>query len=79
MLQVSGSGRCVVSCNSSFMTSAFETTRHDSLRNLSFILHSTVIVYWRAELSSAIFGPGTGEEKWEQKTLTVGMGWEYRP
>lgn len=49
VLQVSGSRGCIWSYNCSFMTGAFEITRHDSLCDLSFVQHKVRLLFicWR--------------------------------
>lgn len=50
-LQVSGSRGCIWSYNCSFMTGAFEITRHDSFCDLSFVQHIVrlLFIFWRKQ------------------------------
>jgi len=83
VLQVSGSRGCIWSYNCSFMTGAFDITRHDSLCDLSFVQHTGIVrllfICWRKQHHQYFGLEDTKYNGRKERTITAGMDWHLCP
>jgi hypothetical protein len=82
VLQVSGSRGCIWSYNCSFMTGAFDITRHDFLYDLSFVQHKSIVrllFICGRKKHQQYFGLEDMKYKGEKRTMTAEMYWQRCP